>query len=72
MREAATFSTANTRARQIRSEFEAIRARNGHAAIDFCDGELVLRCSRPSEDREEWGKTAVPKPYDKWVRLAEC
>jgi hypothetical protein len=58
--------------------FDSIKARGGHAAIDFKNGELVLLCTKPSPDTSEWdtsewGRGACPQSYSaEWVRLAEC
>ena len=65
----------NTRhARTIRFLFDAIRDRGGHAAIDYCDGALVLVTTKPdTSNPDTWGKGAIPEPYnDSHVRIAEC
>lgn len=65
--------TITRTARALKAQFEAIRARGGHAAIDFRDGEIALRCTQPTSDPETWGRGAVPQTYnDDWVRLVEC
>lgn len=53
--------------------FDQIKARGGHAAIDYKDGDLVLTCTKPSSDTSQWGRGAVPQlPGEDWVRLVEC
>lgn len=66
--------TSNEKAREIARQFEEIKARGGHAAIDFCNGELVLQCTRPDWQRPEtWGRGAAPQTMDaRWVRLTVC
>ena len=58
----------------IRALFDEIKARGGHAAIDYKDGELVLTCSKPDfRDKSTWGRGTVPQtPNNEWVRLNEC
>ena len=42
--------------------------------IDFCNGELVLQCTRPDwQQPETWGLGAAPQTMDaRWVRLTVC
>lgn len=66
--------TSNEKAWEIAIRFEEIKARGGHAAIDFHNGELVLQCTRPDWKRPEtWGRGAAPQTMDaRWVRLTVC
>jgi|GEM_PF-4481359 len=65
--------TTSAIAQQAKIVFDAIKARGGHAAIDFKDGELALICTRPTPDTSDWGRGAVPQSYgDGWVRLVQC
>lgn len=67
------FITSAQKASEIAEQFRAIQARGGHAAIDFCNGELALVCTQPQPNLASWGRGAVPHPYaDNWVRLCEC
>jgi hypothetical protein len=66
-------STESKVAQHLKLVFDAIKARGGHAAIEFKNGELVLLCTKPSPDTSEWGRGACPQSYGaEWVRLAEC
>ena len=66
--------TSKEKAFEIARHFEEIKARGGHAAIDFYNGELVLQCTRPNWQRPEtWGRGAAPQTMDaRWVRLTVC
>lgn len=65
--------TTSAVAQQAKIVFDAIKARGGHAAIDFKDGELSLICTKPTPDTSDWGRGAVPQSYgDGWVRLVSC
>lgn len=68
-----TIITPQAAAREIAAQFRAIQERGGHAAIDFRNGELVLRCTQPQPNPKTWGRGAVPQPYtQEWVRICEC
>lgn len=65
--------TSTDKARHILMQFEAIRTQRGHAAIDFRNGELVLMCTKPTDNPKTWGRGAVPMTMTgDWVRLVEC
>lgn len=65
--------TTTSEAYNILSFFEKMKAEGRHAAIDFKDGELMLSCTRPSQDPAIWGLGAVPQTQsDDWVRLRQC
>lgn len=65
--------TTSKQAQSLVFQFQAIRERGGHAAIDFRDGEIMLTCTKPSSDPATWGAGAVPQAYTgAWVRLVEC
>jgi hypothetical protein len=66
--------TSNEYAKKIFDDYETIRKRGGHAAIDYRHGELVLQCTKPLNDElKTWGRGAVPMEYTpEWVRLVQC
>ncbi len=65
--------TQATQARKIARQFDDIKKRGGHAAIDYKNGDLMLNTSQPTSDPLTWGNGQVPQTYtDEWVRLAEC
>lgn len=66
--------TSSQEAATLVATFEAIRARGGHAALDFCDGQMVLQCAFPDWGRPEtWGQGEVPPTRGaSWVRLMVC
>lgn len=67
-------ATTTHEAAHIATIFEQIKARQGHAAIDFGpNGALTLQCTKPDYcDSETWGRGAVPQPWADWARLVEC
>ncbi len=42
-------------------------------ALEIKDGELLLNCTKPTNDQAKWGQGAVPQTYtDGWTRLVKC
>lgn len=52
--------TSAKMAREIAKNFDDIKERGGHAAIDYCNGEIALRCTMPTSDPKTWGGAQCP------------